>query len=53
MMVAYKSEDYQLLGDVLDQGPQRRISTQSTRSVGPPERPCQNSAGQVTSNPFF
>ena len=33
--------------------PPRRIRTQNTRSVGPPERPCQNAAGQVTSNPFF
>ena len=33
--------------------PPRRIRTQNTTSVGPPERPCQKSAGQVTSNPFF
>ena len=33
--------------------PPRRIRTQNTRSVGPPMRPCQNSAGQVTSDPFF
>ena len=33
--------------------PPRWIRTLNTRSVGPPERPCQNSAGQVTSNPFF
>ena len=33
--------------------PPRRIRTQNTRSVDPPERPCQSSAGQVTSNPFF
>ena len=31
----------------------RRIRTKNNRSVGPPERPCKNSAGQVTSNPFF
>ena len=33
--------------------PPSQISTQNTRSVRPPERPCHNSAGQVTSNPFF
>ena len=33
--------------------PLRGIRTQNTRSVGLPECPCQNSAGQVTSNPFF
>ena len=33
--------------------PPGQIRTQNTRSVGPPERPCQNSAGQVTSNPLF
>ena len=33
--------------------PPTQIPTQNTRSVGPPERHCQNSGGQVTSNPFF
>ena len=31
----------------------RRIRSQNTRSVGPPQRRCQNSAEQVTSHPFF
>ena len=33
--------------------PSSRIRTQNTRSWVPPERPRQNSAGQVTSNPLF
>ena len=33
--------------------PPSRIRTQNTRSWVPPERPRQNSAGQVTSNPLF
>ena len=33
--------------------PPSRIRTQNTRSWVPPERPRQNSAGQVTSNPWF
>ena len=33
--------------------PPSRIRTQNTRSRAPSERPCQNSAGQVTSNPLF
>ena len=32
--------------------PPTRIRTQNTRSWVPPERPRQNSAGQVTSNPL-
>ena len=34
-------------------GPPSRIRTQNTRSRAPPERPRQNSAGQVTSNSLF
>ena len=33
--------------------PPSRIRTGNTRSRAPPERPRQNSAGQVTSNPLF
>ena len=33
--------------------PPSRIRTQNTRYRAPPERPRQNSAGQVTSNPLF
>ena len=33
--------------------PPSRIRTQNTRSWAPPERPRQNPAGQVTSNPLF
>ena len=33
--------------------PPSQIRTQNTRSWVPPERPRQNSAGQVTSNPLF
>ena len=33
--------------------PPSRIRTQNTRSWVPPERPRQNSAGQVTSTPLF
>ena len=33
--------------------PPSRIRTQNTRSRAPPERPRQNSAGQVTSNHLF
>ena len=33
--------------------PPSRIRTKNTRSRAPPERPRQNSAGQVTSNPLF
>ena len=33
--------------------PHSRIRTQNTRSWAPPERPRQNSAGQVISNPLF
>ena len=33
--------------------PPSQIRTQNTRSWAPPERPRQNSAGQVTSNPLF
>ena len=33
--------------------PPSQIRTQNTRSRAPPERPRQNSAGQVTSNPLF
>ena len=33
--------------------PPSRIRTQNTRSWVPPERPRQNSAGQVPSNPLF
>ena len=33
--------------------PPSRIRIQNTRSWAPPERPCQNSAGQVTSSLLF
>ena len=33
--------------------PPSRIRTGKTRSWVPPKLPCQNSAGQVTSNPLF
>ena len=33
--------------------PPSRIRTRNTRSRAPPERPRQNSAGHVTSNPLF
>ena len=33
--------------------PPSRIRTQNTKSRAPPERPRQNSVGQVTSNPLF